>query len=93
MEQRVIERTQELEPVRASLQKAAEVGRDITTRSHALVGSSGRTGPGEEMQALLDLAVRQIAASFDFYQVSLFLVGNVPQTTSGSSTASGMVAD
>lgn len=93
MEQRVIERTQELETRSRQLQTAAEVGRDITTRSHALVGSSGRTGPGEEMQALLDLAVRQIAASFDFYQVSLFLVGNAPQTTSGSSTASGMYAE
>ena len=93
MEQRVIERTQELETRSRQLQTAAEVGRDITTRSHALVGSSGRTGPGEEMQALLDLAVRQIAASFDFYQVSLFLVENAPQTPSGSSTASGMYAE
>lgn len=92
MEQRVIERTQELETRSRQLQTAAEVGRDITTRSHALVGSGDRTSPGEEMQALLDLAVRQIAASFDYYQVSLFLVESDSQAAAGR-PITGMVAE
>jgi GAF domain-containing protein len=67
MEQRVVERTREVERRSLQLRAAAEIGRDITARA--------QTGSMEGgVRGLLELTVRQIAARFDFYEVSLFLV-------------------
>lgn len=59
LEQRVVERTRQLEHRSLQLQIASEVARDITT--------------AENLDELLNNAVRLIAERFDFYSVNLFL--------------------
>lgn len=59
MEQRVVERTQEVERRRAELQISAQVARDIAS--------------ARNLEALLNLAVNLIRDRFDFYHAGIFL--------------------
>lgn len=60
LEQRVVERTQQLEHRSLQIRTAAEIARDITA--------------SQEMDELLSHATRLIYERFNFYQVSIFLV-------------------
>lgn len=59
MEQRVVERTQEVERRRSELQISAQVARDIAS--------------ARNLEALLNLAVNLIRDRFDFYHAGIFL--------------------
>lgn len=90
LEQRVAERTHDLEYRSLQLRVAAEVARDIiarpqaTTRLAGVKESDGDTGEGgrtlygrisdEHLGGLLSHAVELIRQRFDFYFVSIFLV-------------------
>ena len=80
MEQRVTERTTELETRSLQLRAASEIARDITARSQWLAAGAapgGQPGSGSAattLDEILNQAVRQIGTRFDYYEVSVFLV-------------------
>jgi GAF domain-containing protein len=69
LEQRVAERTRELETRSLQLQAASEIARDISAAAGARRAS---------LEDILQGAVMQIRNRFDLYQVSLFLVESAP---------------